>query len=93
MKVVVRSYGDIKRILNSDKLTVDLRDGAKIRDLISKLGGRVESSGRAFMGTYELKGSSLAVLVNGRNINALNGIDTTLKEGDVVTFMPVLVGG
>jgi len=37
--------------------------------------------------------SSLVVLVNGRNVHALKGYETVLKHGDLVSFMPVLVGG
>lgn len=33
------------------------------------------------------------VLVNGRNIVHLNGIDTTLTEGDVVSIFPMVAGG
>ena len=92
MKVVVRAFGEIKRALGG-KLTVELRNSAKIRDLILKLGGRAGDSGRSFLGGYKLEDSALVVLVNGRNIHALDGIDTSLKDGDFVTFMPVLVGG
>jgi len=92
LKVIIRAYGDIKRILG-DKSTVELNDGAKIRDLILKLGGKVKSSGSAFLGDYKLEDSALVILVNGRNIHVLDGIDTVLKEGDFITFMPVLVGG
>ncbi|MFQ6095647.1 MAG: MoaD/ThiS family protein, partial [Candidatus Bathyarchaeia archaeon] len=90
MKVSVRAFGEIKRALGGH-LTVELEDGAKLRDLILKLGGKVRDSRRAFLGGYRLEDSALIVLVNGRNIHALDGIDTVLKEGDFVTFMPVLV--
>jgi len=92
LKIIIRAYGDIKHILG-DKSTVELDDGAKIRDLILKLGGKVKSSRSAFLGGYKLEDSALVVLVNGRNIHALDDIDTVLKEGDIITFMPVLVGG
>ncbi len=32
-------------------------------------------------------------LVNGREISILNGLDTTLKDGDEVVFVPVAHGG
>ncbi len=70
-----------------------MKAGAKLRDLILKLGGRVEGSESAFLGAYPLEDSALVVLVNGRNIHALDGVDTRLKEGDFITLMPVLVGG
>ena len=44
MKVFVRAFDDMKRILRS-KSTVELTDGAKIRDLILKPGAKVEGEG------------------------------------------------
>jgi molybdopterin converting factor small subunit len=92
LNIRIKGFGDMKRFLN-DKPTIDLSDGAKIRDLILVLGGKVRASGIALLGGYKLEDSSLVVLVNGRNIHALDGYDTVLKEGDLVSFMPVLIGG
>ena len=93
MKVIVRSHGAIKRFIGSRKRIVQLGDEARVRDLILKLGGKIAGSDSVFLGGHRLVESELVVLVNGRNIRALNGIDTALKEGDLVTFMPVIVGG
>ena len=93
MKVIIRGHGAIKRFIGSRKRIVELGDEAGVRDLILKLGGRIAGSDNVFLGGHRLVESELVVLVNGRNIRALNGIDTALKEGDLVTFMPVIVGG
>jgi len=37
--------------------------------------------------------SAIYVLVNGRNIVHLMGVDTVLKEGDVISILPVTAGG
>ena len=33
------------------------------------------------------------IIVNGRNINLLEGLKTVLNEGDMVAFMPAIAGG
>jgi molybdopterin converting factor small subunit len=93
LKVLVRGHGDIKRVIGSGRRTVELGDRAKVKDLILELGGRIEGSERALLGGRRLVDSDLVVLVNGRNIRALGGTDTVLKDGDSVAFMPVIVGG
>jgi molybdopterin synthase sulfur carrier subunit len=35
----------------------------------------------------------LNIFVNSNNVRDLNGIDTTLKSGDVVTILPAVSGG
>jgi molybdopterin synthase sulfur carrier subunit len=32
-------------------------------------------------------------LINGRNINLLNGINTLVKEGDNIAIFPIITGG
>ena len=93
MFVTVRGHGDIKRIIGSGKRRLELDGGARVRDLILELGGRVGRSESVLLGVHELVDSDLVVLVNGRNIRALDGIDTVLREGDLVTFVPGIVGG
>ncbi|MCX8188549.1 MAG: MoaD/ThiS family protein [Nitrososphaeria archaeon] len=37
--------------------------------------------------------SNTLILVNGVEISALNGLDTKVNEGDVITLIPVTHGG
>ena len=93
MKVEVRVYAGLRRVLGGKNLIVKLKEGARVKDLVLKLGGKVEASGNLLLGGLRLAEASLIVLVNGRNINSLNGPDTVLREGDLVAFMPVTEGG
>ncbi|GEM_PF-1518226 len=92
MKVKVKGFGDMQRFLK-EKTAINLKDKAKVRDLILFLGGKAGASGIYLLGSYKVEDSSLVVLVNGRNVYALKGYETVLKEGDLVSFVPVLVGG
>ncbi len=92
MKIKIKGYGQLKKVIG-DNSVIELKDGAKIKELISVLGGKVESSKIAYLRDYKIEDSNVMVLVNGRNIHALNGYDTVLKESDLITFMPILIGG
>ncbi|MEM2969723.1 MAG: MoaD/ThiS family protein [Candidatus Bathyarchaeia archaeon] len=92
MKVAIKGYGDMKRFLNQRQI-LELKEGAKIEDLIVALGGNVITSKIAYLGGNKLEDSTMIVLVNGRNIHDLDGYNTVLKEGDLVTFIPIIVGG
>ena len=37
--------------------------------------------------------SNSLILVNGREISVLNGLETKLNEGDEIVFVPVVHGG
>ena len=73
-----------------------MEDDALVRDLLSLL---YDKYGDALL-THMLKSPNpleplphVAIVVNGRNINFLNGFDTSLRDGDDVFFLPLLGGG
>jgi len=39
------------------------------------------------------KGDNSIVLINGRHVEHLNGVDTVLSEDDVVSLFPTVAGG
>ena len=92
MMVNVRTYGDLMRALGG-LFTLELKPGATLRELVSELSEKMGTEKRNRLGHHDLKGSSLMVLVNGRNIHSLHGLDTSLRNGDTVTFIPLVEGG
>lgn len=89
MKVEVIAYGYLMTLIGG-KLKVDLKSGATLEDLISKLAAATGTSKKGYLGPYKV-GSSLTVLVNGRNAKTLE--KRALNDGDVVTLIPPFVGG
>ncbi len=95
MKVKVRAFGDLVPLLGSE-LTIELEEEAEISDLIQKISEKTEGFREKIEGLSKRRGitdSGLVILLNGRNINLLNGEKTPLKDDDVVTFLPPAAGG
>mgnify|MGYP005831079747 CR=1 FL=1 len=63
-----------------DLLEVLEQKGIHIRKFILPLGGNTPSP-------------SMVILVNDCEIGALNGLETSVEEGDSVAFIPVVHGG
>ena len=87
----VRAFGDLTRLIGNE-ITVDLRDNATFEDLISELAKRTRTTKKGFIGSYELTGPDLVVLINGCNMDTLKG-RVSLNNGDVVALLPPFVGG
>ena len=60
---------------------MELECKAKVKDLISKLMGIAERAGRKPPDPSKTDDESLIILLNGRNIHSLKGLETELKEG------------
>ncbi len=95
MKIKVRAFGNLIPILGNE-LIVELEEGAKISDLIQKISERKKGFKEKIESLSRRRGItdfSLVILLNGRNINLLNRDETSLKDNDVVIFMPPAAGG
>lgn len=92
MKIRVRAFGDLMALLGKES-TVELSDEARFKHLVSTLTEKTGSAKKGFLGRYDVTGPNLVMLLNGRNIHALEKLETALKDGDVVTLLPPVVGG
>lgn len=81
-------------MLGARELTLKLKEGATIKDLIQILieryGDKVES---VLIGPNGKLNPIITILVNGLQIDFFNGINTTLADGDTVSFIPPVGGG
>jgi molybdopterin converting factor small subunit len=81
--VTVIMIGDHKR--KSNNFSVNLNKEQSLGDLLKSLNLEIYEDGKPR--------SDIVIMINGRNIYFLNGLDTKLKHGDVVLIMPIVVGG
>ena len=92
MDIKVRVFGDLKSVLGKS-LTLEVKEGATVRSLIHWLADKADLKPGVFIDKYMKDRGDLAILLNGRNIRLLVGLDTGLKEGDEVIFLPPTPGG
>jgi len=84
MRVKVRYFLPCsERTVRSDE-EIELEEGSSLRDLIQEIHRRY--------GIGDLISSSF-ITVNGKGAPQLSGLDTKLRPGDVICFMPPLSGG
>jgi sulfur-carrier protein len=101
VKIVVKPYLFVRDVLGFTDREIELPAEGKgrVEELVSilrvdyKLPDWVDiPQGRLilFDGSRPV---GLVILINGRNINKLQGLNTLLKEGDLVTLFPPTAGG
>jgi len=91
IKVMV-VVGDLVTHLGYETI-VELKTNTKLKNLLSKLAEKTGSSRKGFLGHYDVVGVDLVVLINGFNIHTLKGLETSLREGDIVAILPLASGG
>jgi len=95
IRVEVRLVGVLRGLLGKQELSLTVGEPAVVRGVVkevsTKLGKRAKPS--FFVPGSEDPRSSILVLLNDADVNLMQGLDTPLSDGDVVTLIPLYHGG
>ena len=91
MKIKIRSFAGFRHILGKEN-EVELAEGASIKDLLDALCAAHGELEPLVFGESGIR-DDVNVIVDGKNIAALQGMQTKLAEGDVVALFPAAIGG
>ena len=94
MVLTVKFIGALRHTSGRTQLTVDYNEGMALKDLLTKIGQEFPELGKPF-GDPQTgdSASNPLILVNGREISVLNGLETKLSDGNEIVFVPVIHGG
>ena len=95
IRVKIYTILELKKVLGQREFEVSIPDGSTVRGLISwmteKWGGKL--SRHLFHPDSDRILPYLRLMVNGRDIQFLNGMETVLHDGDGFSILPILTGG
>jgi len=94
MAIVVKFVGALRHVSGVDQLPLNCRENVSVRAVISEIAEDRPKLKRSLI-DHELQDPRLnaLILVNGREVSALDGLETKLKDGDEVVLVPVVHGG
>lgn len=94
MAITLKFIGVLRHALGADSLAVNCKKTTSLMDLVNEVTREAPLLRRSLLDEQldEPKPNAL-ILVNGKEISVLNGLDTNVKDGDEVVFVPVVHGG
>ncbi len=94
VSVKVRLLGVFRGFSGRSQMSLKI-EKATVRDVIETLAGSLSPEARRLLIDAELKDPrpNALILLNGREINVLKGLETEIQDGDEVTLVPVSHGG
>jgi len=94
MMITVRFIGSFRTLLGKSEINLQIVDKTSVKKVIQTIVGASTTLKRALTDTAlgDPKINAL-ILINGKEINVLNGLETMLQDGDEVVFISILHGG
>jgi molybdopterin synthase sulfur carrier subunit len=94
MVVNVRFVGSLRASTKKNRLALEVPKAASVREAIMRIVEQQPKLKRVLVDP-ELDDPrvNLLILVNGKEISVLEGLDTKLRDGDELALIPVVHGG
>ena len=94
MKIQVKFFTTLREVTGKKEEEVESSDTVTIKELLTRLSKKYGTEFTDYI--YDKKGNVrtyIQVLINGRDIDVFQGLETKLKEGDTIAIFPPVGGG
>ena len=92
--IITKFFGALRHVAGVGELTLNVKGGISVEKMLKKIAAELPALRQSLKDKVaeELKSNAL-IVVNGREISALDGLETKLKDGDELILIPVVHGG
>jgi len=94
MKVTVKFFTTLREIVGKPQEQIELSEAITVSELLQRLGERYgEKFTRYVYNEKDMVQGHLHFLINGKSITTQQGLETKLKENDILAILPPVGGG
>jgi len=93
MPLTLKFIGALRQISGKTQITVNFQREMSLKNLVTEISRETSQLEKIFSDQLAVSTSNALVLINGREISVLNGLETRLNDGDEIVFIPVVHGG
>lgn len=94
MKVKARFVGSLRTLSGEELLNLELQKSLSLAEVIKTIAKEKPKLRPSFVVSQPEKlMTAMLILVNGKEVSVLDGLETTITDGDELVFVPVLHGG
>jgi molybdopterin synthase sulfur carrier subunit len=94
MTIAIKFIGSLRHVLGTGELALSCKSYVAIRELMNEIIKELPELKRSLIDQqFGDPRPNALVLVNGREISVLDGLETKLKDGDEVVLIPFVHGG
>lgn len=90
--IVFRTFGNISTITKQNQMDMEF-EGYTAEDFLKRLIEEFGEDMKKILFPNGCLSDLIFILINGRNIEGLEGLDSEIKDGDIVSVLPMTAGG
>jgi len=92
MRITIKLFASLREAAGSSEITLKLAEELNVQNVIRYILEKyAQLKEKMLISNGQIK-KSIQILLNGRNISA-NGLNTKVKDGDVIAILPAVGGG
>ena len=92
MRVKVRIFGEISRIYG-DRHILEIEEGSNISSVIKRIQENTKITSSDYMGEWPIGSPDLTIIVNGKNVDLIDGLGTKVHNNDDIVITTYAEGG
>lgn len=89
----LKLFATLRDIAKAKTIDVPFREGQTVRELVEAISAAYPELGEAIITPEGELTGLVHILVHGRNIDWLEGLETRIKASDILVLMPPSAGG
>jgi MoaD family protein len=94
MVITVKFLGSFRNFSKKDKITLEINGHIVLKEIFKELVRKLPKLEKVLIDPeLDDPRPNALILVNGKEISVLKGLETILKEGDEILLIPVIHGG
>lgn len=93
MAIKIKFFASLREIVGEDEISMEKDDLKDVGDVLKKISLSSNKIQKRFYDDGSTLNKNLIVLKDGRNINYLEGLNTSVEEDDTIAVFPVIAGG
>ena len=92
MRVTIRIFGEIASTYGRSH-TLDLDEKSTVSTVLHIIQEKAGFPHSDYLGEWRIGSAELAIIINGKNMDLLNGVNTLVHDDDDLVIIPPAVGG
>ncbi len=90
---MLKCFGPIRRVCGHSEVSLTVESGARVEDVIMRLIDQFGTELSLLLMDEGRISGNFIIMLNKRDVNTIEGIDTPVKDGDEIAILPHVQGG